>query len=79
MSGFHIEIGPELDLSLNHFELLCGVGGYDMSSIGAYPVYGACYHRLCLIWGHWMSQVFTLKCLERLCCGEVIWWLSFRA
>ena len=26
-----------------------------------------CY-RLCLLWKHWVSQVFALMCLERLCC-----------
>ena len=41
-------------------------------------LYGACYHRLCLIWGHWISQVFALMCLEWLCCGEVIWYLLCR-
>ena len=76
------DFAPKLDLHLiyrlsdlvNCFELLCGFGGYDVSSICSPRVYltGAYYHRPCLIWGHWVSQVFTLMCLEQFCCREVI-------
>ena len=86
---FSRDFAPKMDPNLiyrlsdlvNSFELLCGIGGYDVSSICGNPGLfdQAYYHRPCLIWGHWLSQVFALMCLERLCCGEVIRRMPVRA
>ena len=82
VSVLYQDFAPKLDLNLinrlfdlvNCFELLWGIGGYDVSSIWAHSglfdrslLPPALFDR-----GHWISQVFALMCLERLCCGEVI-------
>ena len=44
-----------LDL-VDCFDLLCGMGGHDVSSLCVPQdcLQGTCYNRVCLIWGYWM-------------------------
>ena len=79
---FAPKVDPNLiNRSSDCFELLCGIGGVDVSSLCVPPELfdRACHNRPCLIWGHWLSQVFTLMCLEQLCCWEVIQYGPVRA